>query len=32
MVVKMALLNGDLLENVYMAQRKDFAIKGKEDM
>jgi hypothetical protein len=32
MVVKMTLLNGDLLENVYMAQRKDFAIKGKEDM
>jgi hypothetical protein len=32
MVLKMTLLNGDLLENVYMAQRKDFAMKGKEDM
>jgi hypothetical protein len=29
MDVKMTFLNGDLLENVYMAQHKDFAVKGK---
>jgi hypothetical protein len=28
--VKTTFLNGDLLENVYMTQPKDFAIKGKE--
>jgi hypothetical protein len=32
MHVKMAFLNGDLLENVYMAQPKCFAIKEKEHM
>jgi hypothetical protein len=32
MDVKMSLLNGDLLDNVYMAQPKDFAVKGKEHM
>jgi hypothetical protein len=32
MDVKTAFLNGDLLENVYMAQPKSFAIKGKEHM
>jgi hypothetical protein len=30
--VKMTFLNGDLYENVYMAQPKDFVIKGKEHM
>jgi hypothetical protein len=29
MDVKMTFLNGDLLENVYMVQHKDFAVKGK---
>jgi hypothetical protein len=32
MDVKTVFLNGDLLENVYMAQPKGFAVKGKEDM
>jgi hypothetical protein len=32
MDVKMAFLNEDLLENVYMAQLKGFAVKGKEHM
>jgi hypothetical protein len=32
MDVKTIFLNGDLLENVYMAQPKDFAVKGKEHM
>jgi hypothetical protein len=32
MDVKTTFLNGDLLENVYMAQPKDFAVKGKEHM
>jgi hypothetical protein len=32
MDVKTTFLNGDLLENVYMAQPKVFAIKGKEHM
>jgi hypothetical protein len=32
MDVKTTFLNGDLLENVYMAQIKGFAIKGKEHM
>jgi hypothetical protein len=32
MDVKMAFLNGDLLENVYMAQPKSFAIKGKPSL
>jgi hypothetical protein len=30
--VKTAFLNRDLLENVYMAQLKGFAVKGKEHM
>jgi hypothetical protein len=29
MDVKTSFLNGDLLENVYMAQLKGFAVKGK---
>jgi hypothetical protein len=32
MDIKTTLLNGDLLENVYKAQPKVFAIKGKEHM
>jgi hypothetical protein len=32
MDVKTTFLNGDLLENVYKAQPKVFAIKGKEHM
>jgi hypothetical protein len=30
--VKTTFLNGDLLENVYMTQSKDFTVKGKEHM
>jgi hypothetical protein len=30
MDIKTAFMNGDLLENVYMAQPKGFAVKGKE--
>jgi hypothetical protein len=32
MDVKTAFLNGDLLENIYMAQPKGFTVKGKEHM
>jgi hypothetical protein len=32
MDVKTTFLNGDMLENVYMAQPKGFAMKGKEHM
>jgi hypothetical protein len=32
MNVKMTFLNGDLLENIYMAQLKGFAVKEKEHM
>jgi hypothetical protein len=32
MDVKMTFLNGELLENVYMAQPKYFVVKGKEHM
>jgi hypothetical protein len=32
MDIKMVFLNGDLLKNVYMAQPKGFAVKGKEHM
>jgi hypothetical protein len=32
MDVKMALLNEDLLENVYMTQSKDFAVEEKEHL
>jgi hypothetical protein len=32
MHVKMTFLNGDLLENVYMAQPKSFAVKGKPSL
>jgi hypothetical protein len=32
MNVKTTFLNGELLENVYMVQRKCFAVKGKEYM
>jgi hypothetical protein len=27
--IKTSFLNGDLLENIYMAQHKGFAVKGK---
>jgi hypothetical protein len=32
MDINTTFLNGDLLENVYIAQPKSFAIKGKEHM
>jgi hypothetical protein len=32
MDVKTTFLNGDLLENIYMAQLKCFVVKGKEHM
>jgi hypothetical protein len=32
MDVKTTFLNGDMLENVYMAQHKGFTVKGKEHM
>jgi hypothetical protein len=32
MDVKTTFLNGDLLENIYMVQPKDFAMKEKEHM
>jgi hypothetical protein len=32
MDIKTVFLNGDLLKNVYMAQPKGFAVKGKEHM
>jgi hypothetical protein len=32
MDVKIVFLNGNLLENVYMAQPKGFTMKGKEHM
>jgi hypothetical protein len=32
MDVKTTFLNGDLLENIYMAQLRGFALKGKEHM
>jgi hypothetical protein len=30
--VKITFLNGDLCEDVYMAQSKDFVVEGKEHM
>jgi hypothetical protein len=30
MDVKTTFINGDLLENIYMAQAKGFAVKGNE--